>query len=521
MTNLFNLVPGASAIRVAAAFLALLTAGCAVNPVTGERELSLISEAQEIAIGEQQFQPAQQSQGGQYVVDAALQRYVADIGQRLAAVSERPELPYDFVVLNNSVPNAWALPGGKIAVNRGLLLQLEDEAELAAVVGHEIVHAAARHSATQMSRGTLVNLTAQLATIMAATQGYGDVGNMASQLGSAAFMARYGREDELEADRYGMVYMSRLGYDPQAAVSLQETFVKLNSRQQQDFVSGLFASHPPSLERVEANRARAAGLPPGQRHRERYQQHIAQLKRDAPAYEKQDEAVTALKAGQPQQALTLLDQAVKLQPAEAQFWETRGHAWSLLERPANAEKAYTTSIGKNPDLFSPRLYRGLLRYEQQDRAGALQDLEQAHTMLPTAVSAFYLGELALERGDQAAALAYYDQVTQSGNRQLANRARQRLASVELGSSPHKYLPSEPFVGSDGYLRVAVRNDSGVAVTDVRIQLVEMSGAGATLPGSYSLAPGQQIEVRTGVGPLRDANQARGYRSRVVQASPAQ
>ena len=95
-----------------------LGSACSVNPVTGESELSLVSEAQEIALGEQQYAPSQQSQGGQYVVDPQLQSYVADIGHRLAAVSHRPGLPYDFVVLNNSVPNAWALPGGKIAVNR-------------------------------------------------------------------------------------------------------------------------------------------------------------------------------------------------------------------------------------------------------------------------------------------------------------------------------------------------------------------------------------------------------------------
>ena len=109
-----------------------LSTGCAVNPVTGKNELSIISESRELAIGAQQYGPSQQSQGGTYSVDPELTDYVNEVGQRLAAVSDR-KLPYEFIVLNDSVPNAWALPGGKIAINRGLLMQLDSEAELAAV----------------------------------------------------------------------------------------------------------------------------------------------------------------------------------------------------------------------------------------------------------------------------------------------------------------------------------------------------------------------------------------------------
>ena len=141
---------------VAPLLLALaLLAGCSVNPVTGERELVFISTAQEIEMGRQNYLPMQQSQGGEYDVDPGLTAYVQRVGGTVAAQSG-VNLPYEFVVLNNSVPNAWALPGGKIAINRGLLVELDSEAELAAVLGHEIVHAAARHGAQGMERGTLL-----------------------------------------------------------------------------------------------------------------------------------------------------------------------------------------------------------------------------------------------------------------------------------------------------------------------------------------------------------------------------
>ena len=113
-----------------------------------------------------------QAEGGDYAMDPALTAYVQRVGNRLAAVSDR-KLPYEFVVLNNTIPNAWALPGGKIAVNRGLLLQLKSEAELAAVLGHEIVHAAARHSAQQMSRGMLAQGGLLAAQVAASDSDYG------------------------------------------------------------------------------------------------------------------------------------------------------------------------------------------------------------------------------------------------------------------------------------------------------------------------------------------------------------
>lgn len=137
--------------------LMLLLTGCSVNPVTGERQLSLIGEGQELAMGAEQYTPTQQTQGGQFYIDPELTLYVNEVGQKLARVSDRPDLPYEFVVLNSSVPNAWALPGGKIAVNRGLLTKFEDEAQLASVLGHEIVHAAARHSVQRMQQGMLIS----------------------------------------------------------------------------------------------------------------------------------------------------------------------------------------------------------------------------------------------------------------------------------------------------------------------------------------------------------------------------
>lgn len=503
-------------LSTAVVLLVCTLSGCSVNPVTGTREFSLVSAEQEVAIGTNNYAPSQQSQGGRYYIDPDLQVYISGLGKKLAAVSGRPNLPYEFVVLNNSVPNAWALPGGKIAVNRGLLLHLSDEAELAAVLGHEIVHAAARHSAAQMTRGTFIGLGAAAVNVLGSNYGLGQ----AAQVGAAAWMAKYGRDDELEADAYGMDYISKAGYDPNGAVRVQQAFVKLSQGRQQNFLSELFASHPPSQERVDKNRIRAAGMPKGVRNRDRYQRKIAQIKHDKPAYDAETEAIKALNAKDGKKALTQLDKAIKIQPNESSFWELRGHAWEMSKKYSNAEKAYTTAIGKNPDLFSPYLSRGILRFEQNKKTGARVDLEKSQTLLPTPPASYFLGEIALERGDKQRAIQYFQAAAQ-GSGQLAKKAAEQLAILELGTAPHKYILSKVFLADNGYLSIIVKNNSPITVTNVTLQLSEMTNSFAvantsSLAGPRQLAPGKQATIKTRIGPFNEAVEISKYRIKVVK-----
>src|SRR6056297_2310399 len=267
----------------------LLASGCAVNPVTGERNLSLMGEQWELDVGAENYAPLRQSQGGDFTLDPGLVDYVQQVGQRLAAVSDR-DLPYEFEVINESVPNAWALPGGKIAINRGLLTEMQSESELAAVLGHEIVHAAARHGAQGQTRNLLLQgaVLAGGIAVGAATddEGYGQVALLGGMVGAQLINQRYSRDAEREADLYGMRMMKRAGYDPVGAVELQETFVRLSEGRQSSAWDAWFASHPPSRERVEANRQLLAEIGAGGRiGRDRYQQALAKLERAQPAYE--------------------------------------------------------------------------------------------------------------------------------------------------------------------------------------------------------------------------------------------
>src|SRR5690554_804688 len=308
----------------ATALMLLLITACGVNPVTGQRELSLISQSEEIALGEQHYGPTKQSEGGELTVDVELSAYVNEVGQRVAAFSPR-ELPYEFVVLNNSVPNAWALPGGKIAINRGLLYELNNEAELAAVLGHEVVHSAARHGAQSMERGMLMQGALMATAIAASSNEYAGVIVGGAQVGAQLISQGYGREAEREADLYGTRYLAQAGYDPQAAVSLQEAFVRLSNGREPGWLDGLFASHPPSMERVRNNQQlvaqlRSEGFTGGELGAERYQQRTALIRETKEAYEAFDEAQTLLAQNQPAAALQRVDAAIDMYPREPRFY---------------------------------------------------------------------------------------------------------------------------------------------------------------------------------------------------------
>lgn len=499
-----------------AVLILAITVGCSVNPVTGKNELSIVSPQQEVAIGEKNYRPSRQSQGGDYYLDKSLQAYVADVGKRLAAVSDRPNLPYEFVVLNNEVPNAWAMPGGKIAINRGLLLLLDDEAQLAAVLGHEIVHAAARHGAAQMTRGTLANIG--LLTLGVATQGTegAQLYGMASQVGAAAWMAKYGRDDELESDQYGMNYMAKAGYDVWGAVELQETFVELSQSRQANFLSNLFASHPPSTQRVAENKVRAANFSGGQRYRERYQRAITQLKKDQPAYEAETLAKKALLEKKGQVAIKHLDKAVALQPDESHFWELRGHAWKMLENNANAEKAYTTAIAKNNEFFSPYLARGVLLYEGGQRSKAKSDLRRSYELLPTPTASYYLGELSLQNKQYNQANSYFQHAAQDSG-VLGKQSRQKLQALQLQTQPQTFLKVSKAVSSSGYLLVKVVNTSPQAMHQI---IIEIAGGGGrkTLNLPEVLKAHSAVTINTGIVYVTPVQQAVNYRLTALRAT---
>lgn len=235
-----------------------LLSGCAQNPVSGQADFVMMSEEQEIAIGRQYDEQVIKKQYQVYE-SKALQDYVDSVGQKLAKQSHRPGLHYRFTVLDSPEVNAFALPGGYVYITRGIMAYLNSEAELAAVVGHEIGHVTARHGVRQQSVAQAANIGLTIASIFVPELNTNLAQNLTNILGGA-LLSGYGREQELEADRLGAQYLARADYDPQAIISVlrvlknqeleDEKLAKQEGREPRRY-SGLFATHPDNDTRLK------------------------------------------------------------------------------------------------------------------------------------------------------------------------------------------------------------------------------------------------------------------------------
>ncbi len=494
--------------------------GCAVNPVTGKRQLGLVTESQELRIGSQQYMPSRQMQGGDYVLDPELTKYVNKVGQKLAAVSDR-KLPYEFVVINNSVPNAWALPGGKIAVNRGLLTELNNEAELAAVLGHEIVHAAARHGAQGMERGILLQGAVVIAGIASKGSNYANLAVRGAQTAATLINQKYGRNAESESDLYGMKYMSRAGYDPRAAISLQEVFVRLSKDRNADWLSGLFASHPPSQERVEANRATAKTLPEsGELGVQRYQDKIAHLMKTKGAYDAYDKGGEALGKGKTKEVLNLAQQAIHSEPGEGLFHALIGDVYMKQQQYRKASTNYDKAVELNSEFFYFYLQRGLNKEKLGDRQGARNDLERSTKLLPTATALNALGNMSLAQGNRQEALQYYKDAATS-NSEPGRQAARSFVKLDMPGNPNNHLKTRVSLNREQFVIIRITNPTPVSVHNVRVLIRYPDSQGKILETVKDvrgiISPGKSTIVQTEMGPVEDTKTLRNMSVKVIRA----
>jgi predicted Zn-dependent protease len=493
--------------------------------VTHKTEFQFVSESREIEMGKQNYAPARQQQGGDYVIDPDLTAYVQSVGNKLAAVSDR-KLPYEFVVLNDSVPNAWAMPGGKIAFNRGLLYELNSEAELAAVLSHEIVHAAARHGAKSMESGMLLQGATVLAGAATQNTSYGHLVVGGAQLSSQLISTKFGRDDESEADHYGMIYMKRAGYDPTAAVTLQETFVRLSQGQKSDFIKGLFASHPPSDQRVADNKATLAEVGAGgEWGREVYAQKVGHLKATQAAYKDYDQGAKIV-ATDPAKATALAKQAIAIEPREARFQELLGDAALTEKDNKSALSYYDKAIKMQPDYFRPHVQSGIALNNLGRKAEAEKELTQSNALLPTATSHFLLGQLAEGRGDVNAALQNY-QVAAGSASTIGQSSTASYLRLDLPRNPAKYLQAAPQLDAQGNLYAVVQNPTAVSVENVQVRVLKLNAQtgqamAQTAPLSIAskLAPNQQGNVRVSGVRLSSQQELGLYRVQIESAQVA-
>lgn len=227
-------------ILVFSVFL-LITSGCATNPISGETQFMLLSEEQDIELGKNYAPEVEKEMGGR-IQNLVIQNYINSIGQKIAGVSHQPPyFTYEYAALDDDMLNAFALPGGYIFITKGMLLKLENEAQLAAILAHETVHVVARHSSAMISR----EIGIELALSIAASQSSGSVVQMAGITRQILGLS-YSRENEREADLAGLDYMIRAGFDPWQMVKTMEMLEAEEKSRPIEFLS----THPSPENRV-------------------------------------------------------------------------------------------------------------------------------------------------------------------------------------------------------------------------------------------------------------------------------
>jgi predicted Zn-dependent protease len=257
----------------ATVILFLLSGSCAMNPVSGGPELMLLSESEEIQLGKQTDVQVRKQYG--VYEDQKLNAYLNDMCQRLAKVSHRPNLPYKFEMVDASAVNAFAVPGGYVYFTRGILASLNNEAELAGVMGHEIGHITARHSAQQYSRAQLAQFGLVVGGLFLP-----DLVSGVAQLGVGMLFLSFSRDNERQADELGVEYASKAGYDAKELAAFFETLERMNPGSDRSGLPGWFSTHPSPEDREVAVRREAKewqqklGLRDPKVNREAYLRHI-------------------------------------------------------------------------------------------------------------------------------------------------------------------------------------------------------------------------------------------------------
>lgn len=231
--------------------LALLLGACATVPETGRSQLMIVGTAQEAQLGFQEFEKLKKSMP--VSKDAAANERLQRVGQRIAAVAPLPNAQWEFVLFENKSPNAFCLPGGKVGVHTGILPLTKDDAGLATVIGHEVAHAVARHGAERMSEGMLIQLGGQL--LEQAAGGRSQVSRAVLQqaygIGTALAVALpHSRGQELEADRLGVFYMARAGYQPREALGFWQRFAEYKNKHGGGKQIEFLSTHPLDEQRI-------------------------------------------------------------------------------------------------------------------------------------------------------------------------------------------------------------------------------------------------------------------------------
>jgi predicted Zn-dependent protease len=408
------------AVLAAAALTALLAGGgCSTNPVTGKSELVLVSEQEEVAAGKQYYPITTQLSEGE-TPHREIQDLVTRVGTRMARNSERPNLPWEFNVVDSNEPNAYALPGGKISITRGLIARMESEDQLASVLGHESGHVTAKHAVGSATRQQLLGAVLGVGGAVLQSQGTAGAGaiQLAGQIGATLLIQKYSRDQERHADDLGMKYMTAAGYNPRAFVETMEILQAASKREPSKFET-LLASHPITSERIQTAEQRlSSGYAPEAQTRApqtaEFRRAIAPLKDEAPAFALADEAKELAKNRRSREAAEKLERAASMVPNSPilnALWSDMLYDLGDYRR---AEEISDRANSLNPRLYYARLVNGAANWRLRDYRESIEQLRAAEQLVPdTVLVAYFSGRDFEDLGDRRAAAEQYVKVAKA------------------------------------------------------------------------------------------------------------
>ena len=367
---------------------ALAAAGCTTNPASGDTEFNLYAPSDEIALGNRDHPSIIYMYDGEYH-DPELVRYLGSIVMRIQQDSHRPDMPMDFTIVNSSVINAFAIPA-HVYATRGFLARLQNEAQFAAVMGHELTHVAAGHSARRLSQNMVVGLVSDLANSVVGTTTIAQAALGASQLGVSLMGLSYSREQETQADRVGTYYMALAGYDPNQAVAMQHLLESL-SQHSGNILDRYLSTHPRTSDRVGQIESVIK-----EKHLERYVQgdgiyterwnrHLAHLQEVDKTFGPYDKGTKALAQKQYADALAAADEALHMQSDQAPFYRLKGDALLGLGRTAEAKAAYNHALKLDPRYVFAHLGLANAYNAEGDKAAVQNEVAQINRLLPGAI----------------------------------------------------------------------------------------------------------------------------------------
>lgn len=375
-------------------------AACAVNPVTGKRELMLITEAQEYEIGRNAV-PEMEKEFGGVVQDQNLNNYVNEVGWKVAAVAKRlhrKDVVYEFKVLNSNVPNAFALPGGFCYITMGLLTRLQNEAQLAGVLGHEVGHVNHRHSASRISKQFAYTFILQAGLVIASSSKKVKTDTLVAGYILTQFLGRlllmgFSREDESESDDVGADYMVKAGYNPWGLVQVMEILQQTEIEHGGSAVPTIFRTHPQSKDRAEALKRLISTRYKDANNLSFYEKEFEErtgFKGKLEAYKFAGKAADLLAAREYSAAHDNIELSIKLQPNNYYFRVVQGNIFEAQKEYNKAYSSYYTAYQLNSSAFEPRFFTGRVLHNMGKAKDAVHYLKLAEEISPANPDVHYL-----------------------------------------------------------------------------------------------------------------------------------